>query len=91
MSQVLSFLARHQTRRKDPVSGRFASFAAMAPEPGKLWCWKCKGWKLESEFRRDTTKRTGRQTRCKTCDNRLKTEKRKAQPVDASEVCCGQV
>ena len=56
--------------------------AEATPKPGYYRCWCCREeYPLDCHhFRRAPSKATGFQGRCKWCDNKLKTKKRRGEP-----------
>lgn len=80
VSQVLQLLAIRQMR----VKNQRGQFEATATKDGLRWCWKGQHWvPLDAQhFHRAASKRTGFQDRCKKCDNRLKSEKRRAPRIE---------
>lgn len=60
--------------------GQFPAEATV--QPGHYRCWKCREvYPLDAKhFRHAPSKRTGFQSRCKWCDNKLKTAKRQGKP-----------
>jgi len=77
-SYALALLAMRAQRPKNDC-GKFQPTASVSP--GEYRCWCCREVKpLDAEhFRRDSTKSTGFQSRCKACDNSLKTAKRRGE------------
>jgi hypothetical protein len=81
ISQVLALLAMRQCRVKN-TKGQFEATGTV--EPGRYRCWKCREVKdlTPANFCRQASKKTGFVSRCKSCDNKLKTEKRRAPRVE---------
>jgi hypothetical protein len=67
--------ARDEGRPKDAL-GRY--LATSVVEPGMCRCWRCREVLPldEGHFRRAASKATGFQSRCKRCDNRMRTGRR---------------
>jgi hypothetical protein len=90
VSQVLQLLALKQVRVKsqkgkfEPVASRMLEETPEGFPLLEYHCWRCKRWFLltSENFRRAASKATGFQTRCKLCDNSLKTEKKRAPRIE---------
>lgn len=80
-SYALALIAlRHTVARRRTEAGKFEAEATVAP--GMYRCWCCGEVKpLDPDhFRRAASKATGFQGRCKSCDNKRKTDKRQGKP-----------
>lgn len=84
VSFALVLIANKRTATRPKLRDRRNSFV-FAPEatvePGRYRCWCCGEVKplTHEHFRRAASKKTGFQGRCKKCDNKLKTKKRRGE------------
>lgn len=69
----------HKERREVRLdNGRFAPIGTV--RPGFYECWRCGLVKPLDDFYPASSKRNGRQSRCKKCDNSMKTARRREPP-----------